>query len=73
MKAGIHPNIHAKAKATCATCGAVFEIPATVEAIEVETCRLCHPVYTGKQQKEATGGRIDRFRKRMAATKEIQK
>lgn len=69
MKAGIHPEMHQKAKATCATCSAVFEIPATTEDIQVEACRLCHPVYTGKQQKEATGGRIDRFRKRMAAGK----
>ena len=66
MKPGIHPNMHAKAKQTCLSCNAVFEIPSTVEEQTVESCRLCHPVYTGKQQTEVKGGRIERFRKRMA-------
>jgi len=73
MKAGIHPEVHAKAKTTCSTCGAVFEIPNTTAEQTVESCRLCHPIYTGKQQKEAKGGRIERFRKRMAAGKKEEK
>jgi len=40
-----------------------------MEEITVETCSQCHPVYTGKQRKETKGGRIERFRKRMAAGK----
>ena len=59
-----------KAKQTCLSCNAVFEIPSTVEEQTVESCRLCHPVYTGKEQKEVKGGRIERFRKRMAASKD---
>lgn len=70
MKTGIHPNMHQKAKQTCLSCNAVFEIPSTVEDQTVESCRHCHPVYTGKEQKEAKGGRIERFRKRMAASQE---
>lgn len=70
MKAGIHPQVHRDAKTTCSSCGAVFEIPSTIAQQSVESCRLCHPVYTGKQQKEAKGGRIERFRKRMAASKQ---
>jgi len=73
MKAGIHPEMHPKAKTNCSTCGAVFEIPSVVAAQTVESCRLCHPVYTGKKQKEAKGGRIERFRKRMAAGKKVEK
>jgi len=67
MKAGIHPEMHVKAKVTCSTCNAVFEIPSTLEEASVERCRLCHPVYTGKKQEEAKGGRVERFKKRMAA------
>ena len=67
MKTGIHPEMHAKAKTTCMNCKAVFEIPSTVEEQQVEICRNCHPVYTGKQATEVRGGRIDRFRKRMSA------
>ena len=73
MKAGIHPEMYKKAKITCTTCGAVFEIPSTVEEQKVEVCRMCHPVYTGKKQKEMKGGRVERFRKRMAASKKAEK
>jgi large subunit ribosomal protein L31 len=69
MKSGVHPQMHPKAKTTCTACGAVFQIPSTVETQSVEACRLCHPVYTGKQQVEVKGGRIERFRKRLAAGK----
>lgn len=69
MKTGIHPTMHDDAKTTCTTCGTVFLIPSTVKEQTVETCRMCHPVYTGKETKVRSGGRIDRFRKRMAAGK----
>ena len=67
MKSGIHPEVHADAKTTCQTCKAVFLIPSTIKEQTVEICRMCHPVYTGKKQQEAKGGRVERFRKRMAA------
>lgn len=66
MKTGIHPQMQANAKITCSTCNSVFEIPTTVEEISVERCRNCHPVYTGETQQTATGGRVERFRQRMA-------
>ncbi len=66
MKSGIHPEVHGDAKTTCSTCSAVYAIPSTEKELQVETCRACHPIYTGKKQKEVAGGRIDRFRKRMA-------
>lgn len=65
MKAGIHPELFADAKTTCSTCGTVFEIPSTIQTQTVETCRNCHPIYTGKKQTERRGGRIDRFKSRL--------
>lgn len=62
--------MNAKAKTTCSTCNAVFEIPTTIGDISVERCRNCHPVYTGQTQQAATGGRVERFRKRLAAGKD---
>lgn len=58
----------AQCKITCTTCNSEFLIPSTVEEAKVETCRNCHPVYTGKRQAEMKGGRVERFRKRMAAS-----
>jgi large subunit ribosomal protein L31 len=73
MKKGIHPEVFKDAKAVCTNCNAVFQIPSTVKEIHVETCRMCHPVYTGKKQTDMKGSRIDRFRKRMAASKPKKK
>ena len=63
MKAAIHPQMFADAKVTCSTCKTVYLIPSTVKDQQVEICRMCHPVYTGKKQQEARGGRVERFRK----------
>lgn len=68
MKSAIHPTVHEDAKTTCSTCNTVFLIPSTVKEQTVETCRMCHPIYTGKVQKDLRGGRIDRFKKRAEAT-----
>lgn len=70
MKSDIHPQVFEKSKVSCTTCNSDFEIPGTVEEAKVETCRNCHPVYTGKRQAEMKGGRVERFRKRMAASKQ---
>lgn len=69
MKSGIHPEMHKEGKTTCSTCGTIFMIPSTVKEQIVETCRNCHPIYTGKQQKDLRGGRVDRFKSRMEKTK----
>jgi large subunit ribosomal protein L31 len=69
MKSGIHPEVHENAKTTCTTCGNVYMIPSTIKEQTVETCRMCHPQYTGKKQTERRGGRIERFKKRVAAKK----
>lgn len=69
MKDGIHPTTYPKAKITCTSCGAVYQIPTTTESLSVEICRGCHPIYTGKKQQEAKGGRVERFKKRAAKSK----
>lgn len=69
MKQGIHPDVHQKAKTTCSTCSTVYEIPSTIAEQTVETCRTCHPVYTGKTQTERRGGRIDRWKRMTEAAK----
>jgi len=34
----------------------------------LEICSACHPFFTGKQKLVDTAGRIDRFRRKFAAT-----
>ncbi|MEX2324694.1 MAG: 50S ribosomal protein L31 [Nitriliruptoraceae bacterium] len=63
MKQGIHP-IYTTTTVTC-SCGSSFTTRATVESISVELCNQCHPFYTGKQKLVDTGGRVDRFRRRL--------
>ena len=63
MKEGIHPN-YKPATITCA-CGAVWETGSTKQDIHVEVCSKCHPFYTGRQKLVDTGGRVDRFKKRL--------
>jgi large subunit ribosomal protein L31 len=35
-------------------------------AVDVEICAACHPFYTGKQKLVDTGGRVERFQRRVA-------
>lgn len=65
MKEGIHPTMHKDARTTCSNCSAVYDIPSTMQTLTVETCRACHPIYTGKKQTTTRGGRIDRFKARL--------
>lgn len=69
MKASIHPEMFADAKTTCSNCKSVFMIPSIIKEQSVENCRMCHPIYTGKQATEVRGGRVERFRKIQAASK----
>jgi large subunit ribosomal protein L31 len=67
MKKNIHPKYDLKTKATCA-CGAVFEVGSTMPEIHMEICSQCHPFYTGNEKIMDTAGRVERFKKRAAAT-----
>ena len=68
MKKDIHPKYDLKTKAVCA-CGAVFEVGSTMPEIHMEICSQCHPFYTGNEKIMDTAGRVERFKKRAAATK----
>jgi large subunit ribosomal protein L31 len=63
VKQGIHPD-YSLATVSC-SCGNKFETRATVDSISVELCNQCHPFYTGKQKLVDTGGRVDRFKRRL--------
>ena len=63
MKAGIHPD-YMLATVRCA-CGNEFQTRSTKAELHVEICSACHPFYTGKQKLMDTGGRVERFQKRL--------
>ncbi len=67
MKKEIHPKYTNESKVTCA-CGAKFAVGSTMEEIKVEICSQCHPFYTGNEKVLDTAGRVDRFKKRAAAS-----
>jgi large subunit ribosomal protein L31 len=68
MKEGIHPDF-VKCSVRCA-CGETFETFATKQSINVDVCSKCHPFYTGRQKLVDTGGRVDKFRRRMERMQE---
>lgn len=63
MKEGIHPN-YQQTTIKCA-CGAVYETGSTKKDLHVDICAKCHPFFTGKQKLVDTGGRIEKFKKRL--------
>jgi large subunit ribosomal protein L31 len=63
MQAGIHPE-YVLAKGTC-SCGNTFETRSTKPELHVEICSACHPFYTGKQKLLDSGGRVERFQRRL--------
>jgi large subunit ribosomal protein L31 len=63
MKAGIHPE-YMLTTVTC-SCGNTFETRSTKPELHVEICSACHPFYTGKQKLLDSGGRVERFQKRL--------
>ena len=67
MKAGIHPDCKI-ATIKCA-CGATVVTRPVIGDMNVEICSKCHPFYTGKQKLVDAGGRVDKFKKRLAMSK----
>ena len=71
MKAGIHPH-YEEVNVTCA-CANAFRTRSTHKGdIRVEICSSCHPFFTGRQKLVDTEGRVDRFQKNLAKSREIQ-
>ena len=64
MKTGIHPE-YVDAHVRC-TSGNEFMTRSTKPEIHVEICSACHPFYTGRQKLVDTGGRVERFQRRVA-------
>ena len=68
MKNGIHPE-YVECTVRCA-CGETFVTRSTKgRELRVDICSKCHPFYTGKQKFVDAGGRLDRFKKRLASVK----
>ena len=63
MKADIHPE-YVLAHVTC-SCGNEFMTRSTKPELHVEVCSHCHPFYTGKQKLMDSGGRVERFQRRL--------
>ena len=63
MKAEIHPE-YVLSTVHCG-CGNTFTTRSTQPELHVEICSACHPFYTGKQKLLDTGGRVERFQRRL--------
>ena len=66
MKPDIHPE-YMESTVHC-SCGETFTTRSTIPEIKVEICSVCHPFYTGKQRLVDTGGRVERFNKKLGRT-----
>jgi large subunit ribosomal protein L31 len=65
MQTTIHPHF-VPSTATCASCGATYELRSTRPELRLDVCAACHPAYTGVARAAATGTRIERFEQRRA-------
>lgn len=72
MKSDIHPPYFQEAKIRC-SCGRELVVGSTERTLSVEVCSACHPLYTGQQKLVDAAGRIDKFRKRMAAAQGMRR
>ena len=70
MKSGIHPE-YKEVTIRCA-CGESVVTRSTKGdsngELRVDICSKCHPFFTGKQKFVDAGGRVDKFKKRLAMT-----
>ncbi len=68
MKKGIHPKFFEEATVSCA-CGNTIKAGSTKPGVRVEICAKCHPFFTGQQRILDTGGQVERFMRRLDASK----
>ncbi len=71
MKTDIHPD-YVECQVHC-SCGNEFTTRSTVSSLRVELCSECHPFFTGKQKLVDTGGRVERFNRRLAKSAPAKK
>ena len=63
MKKGIHPK-YGETTIVCA-CGAQHKTSSTKSNLRIDVCSQCHPFYTGEQRIVDTGGRVEKFMKKI--------
>jgi large subunit ribosomal protein L31 len=71
MKKGLHPE-YKEVTIKCA-CGEVVTTRSTKGDLTVDICSKCHPFFTGKQKFVDAGGRVDRFKRRLAMQQQNSK
>ena len=67
MQKSIHPD-YSDTKIKC-SCGNVIKTKSTKQNLTVEVCSKCHPFFTGQQRFVDSGGRVEKFQKRLAVSK----
>ena len=67
---GIHPVY--KASVISCACGNRVETFSTRGDFMVDICSNCHPFYTGKQKLVDTGGRVERFQRRLEKAERVR-
>jgi len=70
MKKKIHPKYNENITASC-SCGNNFITGSVLPEIKTEICSACHPFYTGKQKLVDSARRVEKFRDKMTAKKEL--
>ncbi len=71
MKKGLHPE-YKEVTIRCA-CGETATTRSTKGDMTVDICSKCHPFFTGKQKFVDAGGRVDRFKRRLAMQQQNNK
>ena len=71
MKKGLHPE-YKEVTLKCA-CGEVVTSRSTKGDLTVDICSKGHPFFTGKQKFVDAGGRVDRFKRRLAMQQQNSK
>jgi large subunit ribosomal protein L31 len=59
----IHPRL-VTTTVVCGNCGTSFELRSTVAELRLDVCSSCHPVYTGRSERQAGGSQVERFNRR---------
>ena len=72
MKSGIHPELNS-ITSVCSTCNTKHELLTTSKEVTIDVCSGCHAFYTGDNSVAKATGRIERFNRRAAASKNAKK
>jgi large subunit ribosomal protein L31 len=70
MKQDIHPEYYPEAEVVC-SCGNTWTVGSTQPTIRTDVCSKCHPFFTGQQRIVDSGGRVERFMKKLQRRDEM--